>query len=155
MICEKCGHEIAEDKKFCGYCGHVNASLIKQEEKTEDLPVTPGIPSSPDIAVHEEPVTKEPVTKEAAAKERVIQGKQKKKHTGIFVFVLSFFLVAGIISGMWGAHYVAKNGWESVPFAEKLTFLPFVKFDEEEMEIYTEAQDEQEPDDLDSEKESN
>ena len=66
----------------------------------------------------------------------------KRKRKGILLFILSFFLFAGIISGMCGAYYVAKHGWEVVPFAEKLEFLPYVKLNEEKMEFYTVPTDE-------------
>ncbi len=53
------------------------------------------------------------------------------------MFILSFSLFTGIMGGMCGAYVVAKHGWEVVPFAEKLTFIPFVKLKKEKMDIYT------------------
>ncbi|TAH71521.1 MAG: zinc ribbon domain-containing protein [Anaerolineaceae bacterium] len=107
MICEKCKNEIPENIKFCGYCGHNHEDSVQEHE------------------------TK---TEDSKSSRKL---KKQKKRTGIFMFILSFSLFMGIVGGMCGAYYVVKHGWEVVPFAERLTFIPFVKLKEEKMEIYT------------------
>ncbi len=113
MFCEECGKEISDSAQFCGYCGH----SYKDNPKPEVL-------------------TDQEETKEKPQEDKK-EKRVRKKRKGWLAFALSFFIFLGLLSGMWGAYYIEKNGWKSIPYSEKLTFLPFVKFEEPKMETYS------------------
>ena len=153
MTCSKCGKEILDGKKFCGYCGGAVTepeAVVAVAEKTcgqcgavikegtkfcgkcgantiavgLDIPK----PASPEKSQKGDPKTK---------REKI--SKPKKKHKKPVMFIVSFVVLLVLLAGVLGAYYVAKNGWENIPFAEKLTFLPFVKIDNEKTETYSDT----------------
>lgn len=117
MFCGKCGKKASEGAKFCGSCGATIAGSVPIILESIQL----------------EQDRKESSNNTAVA-EKSTPAKLRKN---TLVFMLSFFILLGALSGVFGAMYVAKIGWENVPFAERLTFLPFVKFNKEKIEIYT------------------
>ena len=114
MICEKCGQNVKENSKFCLKCGaKINISM--QSEKL--------------------------LLEKKKLEKKAKQPKPQKRHIKFFLFLLSFFSFLGILLGMWSASYVARNGWESIPFAKNIASLPFVTFDKENIESYSDQID--------------
>jgi uncharacterized membrane protein YvbJ len=127
-----CGKKIDEGMAFCPQCGTniksladiINAEAVIKEE--------PDAVKSPDnISKGDKP-------------------HKKKKKKKLLIFLYSFALFLGILIGMWGGYYVAKNGWNKVPFSDKLTFLPFIKSEEETVEIVSYTGEENDDEDIKS-----
>lgn len=77
-----------------------------------------------------------------------LRPKPKKRKIRPLLLILSFMLILGILAGGWSGYYIAKNGWEVVPFAKKLSFLSIVKFDKEKIETYSDPIHEEAPEDM-------
>lgn len=142
MFCYECGKEIPDGINFCGYCG-ADLNAIKQQAliKTEE--------------------------KALSEVDKSDDGKAEKKHPNKkrriipFAALLLFVLIIGF--GAYSGWHIAKNGWESIPFYERLSFLPFVNVpkevtytytDEPESEVIEEDNKTEEPSEIPSEGEA-
>ncbi len=67
----------------------------------------------------------------------------KRKRKKGFLFILATITILSLLTGTASGYYVAKNGWEVVPFAETFSFLPIVKFDKEVIETYSKPIDQE------------
>lgn len=41
MLCQKCGNELEDSAKFCNICGTMQTSPVKEEEPSQQTPITP------------------------------------------------------------------------------------------------------------------
>lgn len=126
-----CGKEIDEGMAFCPQCGTNIKSLVDTFNAEAVLIEESNSVISPDNI----PENNKP-------------HKKKRKKKKLLIFLYSFALFLGILIGMWGGYYVAKNGWSKVPFSDKLTFLPFVKSEEEAIEAVSYTDEENDDEDI-------
>lgn len=83
MICSKCGHECADDIKFCTNCGVELVAEVQEEKETEEV-----VEATEEAAVEEVSEAKEEAEEVAVAKEEAVaeaeEGASEKKEKKSF-----------------------------------------------------------------------
>lgn len=152
MICTSCNKEIVDRARFCGYCGHKleeTAPIKASQEEAKPLnEEKKRYIHKPEVEIQKVETMEVKITEvekpkaETLELEKTESKKSPKKRRFRLIYLYTFVIFLGIMSGMLSAYYIQKNGWESLigaegvdklPFAEK---LPFIKTSRPEMEIY-------------------
>lgn len=142
MICEKCGKELGDNDKFCGYCGY-DSSIPKTPKETFckncNTVIVEGKKfctncgekaySSTDKCIEDIAITDDEKVKSLSSQTpNISKGKEVKKKCKVARLILISIIVLLLvsISGVAG-FYIGKCGWEVIPFAKKTQFLPVAK----------------------------
>lgn len=145
VFCHECGFLINDESKFCPGCGtNLNKALeniiseLVVEESNLEYSVLEQVPDL-DSIIEDTKQEKQDVNNKKSKK---ISNKEKKKGKKLIFSFIIVFIILLIALGTVSGYYVAKNGWNDIPFSEKLQFLPIYKQNDIAVEVYEEMPEE-------------
>ena len=115
MFCNKCGKKIADNIKFCNYCGAalpVQVAVVPPKEVVQPKPTPAPIPEPPkptpqQVSIQPQPIPVQPQPIPVQPQPNLEQPKKKKNWMKVPLIILSVLLVIAALGA--GGYYYLKS----------------------------------------------